>query len=298
MRLFNTKFVIFLIILTSNLLSIIPVYSQDKSGVWYNVVSVPPSPNAAALGKYGEIPVDKSTGVPNISIPLLNLSEGGVDVSVSLSYHAGGVRVQDESSWVGLGWSLNAGGVITRTMRGLPDEYHKGFLENAEKTPWVNIIDLELATPIAAYETFSKLDEIAKGLIDYEPDAFYYNYGKGSGSFMFGNNKQPINIPNDDVLIKPYFTNGRLDGFVLTAPDGIIYIFGDINATGFKETTSVQVQGPDQLPYTSSWYLQKIINPLTKEEVSFIYSTPYIYIRIVLITLPQKCMRTMVMVMI
>jgi hypothetical protein len=135
-----TLIIIPLLALIFNLLISKTLYSQNESSVWYNVVSVPPSPNAASLGKYGEIPVDKSTGIPNISIFLLDLSEGGIDVSVSLSYHAGRVRVQDESSWVGLGWSLNAGGVITRTMRGLPDEYSKGFLENAEKTPWANLI--------------------------------------------------------------------------------------------------------------------------------------------------------------
>lgn len=276
MKLSKNPFIKLLLILLINLSFNNAIYSQDKSGVWYNVVSVPPSPNAASLGKYGEIPVDKSTGVANISVPLLDLSEGGIDVSISLSYHAGGVRVQDESSWVGLGWALNAGGVITRTMRGLPDEYTKGFLENAEKVPWANIIELGLESPGSAQVTESKLDEMAKGFIDYEPDAFYYNYGKGSGSFMFGNNKQPVNIPFDDVLIKPYFNNERLAGFVLTTPDGIVYIFGDVNTTGYTETTTVQVQGPDQTPYISSWYLQKIVNPLTQEEVTFIYTT-YLY---------------------
>ncbi|MEJ0034332.1 MAG: hypothetical protein WDO15_30130 [Bacteroidota bacterium] len=75
---------------------------------------VPPSPNAASLGKYGDIPVGYHTGVPNISIPLYELKEGDVNLPVSLSYHASGVRVAEVASWVGLGWSLNAGGVITR----------------------------------------------------------------------------------------------------------------------------------------------------------------------------------------
>ena len=35
---------------------------------------VPPSPNASSLGVYGDIPVDKSTGVPNITIPLYTIN--------------------------------------------------------------------------------------------------------------------------------------------------------------------------------------------------------------------------------
>jgi len=252
-------------------------FSQEEGQVWYNVVSIPPSPNAAALGKYGEIPVDKSTGVPNISIPIFDISEGGIDVSISLNYHAGGIRVQDEATWVGLGWSLNAGGVITRAMRGLPDDNYYGFLKNAEKVPWAPIIDQELSTHVIADLTYEKLNSMAKGYLDYEPDVFYYNFVNVSGSFMFGNNKQPITIPFSDITIVPLFNESIISGFILTAPDGIIYIFGDtLQSTGYTEQTDVQWDGPDPGDYISSWYLQKIINPLTKASISFEYDTDFI----------------------
>ena len=75
----------------------------------------PPSPNAASLGQYGDIPVSYYTGVPNISIPLYTINSGEIKLPISLSYHSSGIKVTQEASWVGLGWALNAGGVITRS---------------------------------------------------------------------------------------------------------------------------------------------------------------------------------------
>src|SRR5258707_14410837 len=80
------------------------------------------SPNAASLGKYGDIPVSYHTGVPNISIPLYTILDGNLSVPISVSYHAGGLKVEEPASSVGAGWALNVGGVITRTVKDKPDE--------------------------------------------------------------------------------------------------------------------------------------------------------------------------------
>src|SRR5262245_334292 len=69
---------------------------------------VPPSPDASALGKYGNLPVDKSTGIPRISIPLYEIKTPRFTLPISLSYHASGVKVEEVASWVGAGWVLNA----------------------------------------------------------------------------------------------------------------------------------------------------------------------------------------------
>ncbi|AZI24072.1 hypothetical protein EA772_01455 [Pedobacter sp. G11] len=86
--------------------------------VYYNR---PSSPTAANFLRYGEIPVDMSSGVPNISIPLLEIASGKLKIPVTLSYHASGIKVRDVSSEVGIGWVINTGGNITRTICGRPD---------------------------------------------------------------------------------------------------------------------------------------------------------------------------------
>src|ERR1041385_1611279 len=88
------------------------------------------SPEVASLGKFGNIPVSYSTGIPQISIPIFEIKMGDVHLPISLDYHAGGVRVDETSSSVGTGWALNAGGFVSRQMVGLPDETSGGYLSS------------------------------------------------------------------------------------------------------------------------------------------------------------------------
>ena len=83
-----------------------------------------PSSEAQSLGKFAEIPVDLYTGRTNISIPLFTISYNDIEIPISLSYHGGGIKVIDEAGTVGLGWTLNASGVVNRIVRGMPDELY------------------------------------------------------------------------------------------------------------------------------------------------------------------------------
>lgn len=61
--------------------------------------------------------VDPFTGDFNYSIPLLDV--GGYPLSLN---YASGITMDQEASWVGLGWNLNVGS-INRNLRGLPDDF-------------------------------------------------------------------------------------------------------------------------------------------------------------------------------
>ncbi|MGN6569629.1 MAG: hypothetical protein ACTHJ0_16840, partial [Flavipsychrobacter sp.] len=67
--------------------------------------------------------VDMFTGDFNYNIPLLDV-EG---YPVNISYH-GGVGMEQEASWVGLGWNINPG-TINRTVRGVPDDFNGNVLD-------------------------------------------------------------------------------------------------------------------------------------------------------------------------
>lgn len=71
------------------------------------------SPEVAAFTKVGEVPVSFYTGVPQISIPIYEVKCGKLRLPITLDYQATAIQVNQESTWVGLNWLLNAGGVVT-----------------------------------------------------------------------------------------------------------------------------------------------------------------------------------------
>lgn len=91
---------------------------------------VPPSPNQANLINIANFPKSNFTGVPEINIPVYNIKLKDFNIPIELQYSAGGIKVNDMSSWVGLGWNLSVGGSITRTVNGNPDDifYDEGVV--------------------------------------------------------------------------------------------------------------------------------------------------------------------------
>lgn len=54
--------------------------------------TVPVSPDAAALIKMVNYPVNFNTGVPDISVPLYSIESGNLSLPVTINYHAGGFK--------------------------------------------------------------------------------------------------------------------------------------------------------------------------------------------------------------
>lgn len=62
--------------------------------------------------------VDLFTGDFNYNIPLMDVD----GYPINISYHSG-IGMDNEASWVGLGWNINPG-AVTREMRGVPDDFN------------------------------------------------------------------------------------------------------------------------------------------------------------------------------
>src|SRR5687768_13302147 len=87
------------------------VVAQDAPN-YANSSLLPPTGSLA--GKLGGS-VNLFTGTPSVSVPIYSFkNNSGIGMSVSLEYAGGGIGVGESPSIVGLGWYLNAGGIITR----------------------------------------------------------------------------------------------------------------------------------------------------------------------------------------
>ncbi|WP_420602829.1 hypothetical protein [Flagellimonas sp.] len=246
--------------------NVVSIFSQQFDQNLTNIV--PPSPTASSLGKYGEIPVSYNIGSPSISIPIYEISSEGISVPVSLSYHASGIRVEDNASWVGLGWSLSAGGVITRSVRGSADDAQNGLLNNNLPTN-AQILDPNQAQNINQFFG-PQASPDGTGVQDREPDLFYYNFMGASGKLYFDENNVVIPKPYASIKVEPIFSGGEIDTWTITDQNGIKYYFGENNNTisGLgKEITSTG----SQPSHTSAWYLVRVFNPKTNGNIYFEY---------------------------
>lgn len=234
---------------------------------------VPPSPTAAALGQYGEIPVDLYHGLPNISVPLYEIVVDDVKVPINLSFHASGHKVGTIASWVGLGWSLNAGGVVTRSMRGRPDEDDLyGYFNNmAEIQSWEDNDLLQYLLPphqpvSVSMKNYMQL--LNDNNWDTQADVFLYNFPGGTGKFMFKPDRSIIQFPYQDVNISRAQTGSYENGFQIKTPDGMVATFNQAewNQIDYEHNNSE----PERI-YNSAWYLGSYSSSISNKGVHFTY---------------------------
>src|SRR5207249_5056987 len=112
--------------------------------------------------------------VPGINIPIYTLQLKDFSFPITLSYHAGGIKVEEMASNIGLGWSLIADGEISRTVKRQPDEF--GWYANHGTTEPQPLTIRPPVQPLSGgtivYGTISGDVEGAK---DTEPDVFYFS---------------------------------------------------------------------------------------------------------------------------
>ena len=222
---------------------------------------VPPSPTAYELGKYGEVPVGLFTGTPNVGIPLMEFKTKDLSIPISLSYNSNGIKVDQLATNVGLGWSLNAGGVISRTVKGRPDE------ERTYQFP--EEIGNDYLTSSAGLDYFYTLSE--NNDLDSEPDSFTFNFLGRAGKFTFDNDGAIVLLNN--LSLKVNYING---GFIIIDEQGITYHFYETEESRMRSFGGGHTP-PDYTDVTA-WYLTKIVS-LNGNEINLTYTdNTYTYV--------------------
>lgn len=209
-----------------------------------------------------DIPISVSTGIPSISIPLYSINEGDINVPLSLSYHASGIKVEEIASWVGLGWSLNAGGTISRTVRMNPDDMLNGYIN----TP--NTVDHLASLPhsTAGQNDYYQINLVKEGLRDYQPDIFTFNFGNYKGRFIYNqNNNKFVQTPNNNLIIDPgYNLEREIISFLNTTENGLKFHFG--------KTPDGKV-AIDRSPFSHSFSVEKNQTSISGEGPAFSYTS-------------------------
>ncbi len=233
------------------------------------------SPNATGMQQFGDMSMNYFQGTPNISVPVYSLKSGSITLPVSLSYNKDIVKAGKVPGWVGAGWTLNCGGIITRTVNGKPDEYmektssYEGFIEAGANTVNPESSRDFYSSKLTTYYSFA-YDEPGSGIgnhLDLSADEFRYNILGHSGRFYYstdgwvvmpddgevkveclGYSRNSINRKNYNVN----FNHRYINGFKLTLDNGTQVTFG-------SESSAIEFSNNYKSNYYSSYEAQGLI---------------------------------------
>jgi len=261
-----------------------------------DLVKIPPSPEAAAFAKYGNTPTNLYTGSPNISIPVASLKGRGIDIPISLSYDASGIKVEQIATWVGLGWNLNVGGMVTRQVNGLPDDYFSSSLPGGDNTfpAYVPFYDLSIAAdykfardfnprpniiypPGQLARYFGFMDKFVKTNPKYEaqPDTYSFN-ALGMSGTLFIDYDNEIAYCIESPEIKAYPVIQVIPPYTVKIIVGWRIIDGMGNIFHFSVAEKTRVFENDEQDgkrvYNSAWALTKIETANKRDLVEFNYT--------------------------
>lgn len=215
-------------------LSIMNLHSQNQDIAFPHVT--PMTPNAAELAKYADYPVSYYTGTPNTSIPLYEIDVDGFKLPISLNYHASGIRVDQEATWVGLGWSLDVGSRISRTanctddfLMGSVDPDHSFVNEGYYTAPEQDLIfQTHYDPPYSPTQgNFGNYNLI----YDSEPDIFYYNLPGMSGKFLLDKSRGAVLFDKSHNLKIEVIKSPGEVRFKITDAEGNQYLYNQWEIT-------------------------------------------------------------------
>ena len=250
------------------------------------------SPEAGTLGMFGSVPVSQYTGQPDISIPLYEVNAGNFTLPLTARYHLSSVKPHMPPTTLGLGWVLDAGGYISRTVRGIMDEKMSddgqatGFYAHHSKMK--NITENSFRTLVSRMNPQSSGESF-----EISADEFSFSFCGYSGNFYMNADGGWTVVSDDDIKVEFNEEDGFVDfnflrsarnlsgwggksycnrffcKFTLVTPDGCKYVFGGTDAMEL----SIPYYSRDNSDLTpTTWRLSGIITPEGRE-VSFTYKT-------------------------
>ncbi|MEM7110309.1 MAG: hypothetical protein AAF519_18930, partial [Bacteroidota bacterium] len=219
--------------------------------------------------KFEEVPVDYHTGQPEIQLPLYSKKlHKNLSMNFKLRYSTQGVKVDSRSGWIGTSWSLDGPAVISRTVRGYPDDINLegkiGVFHNNDYWNYRNLTaaDKDEFNWYAIGSSYKQYDT--------ELDLYQFNLPNGSGRFVV--------VKEDDALVAKLLSKGtayainlaydtssyEISRFTIIDANGYKFTFDQRERTWTTFVTSKKLQGSgstvnqDDYNFLSAWHLSTI----------------------------------------
>ncbi len=253
-------------------------------------IALPKTPESQGIERYGNIPVNEVTGIPNISVPIYTLRSKFLELPIVLNYNASGIKVRQEASWVGLGFDLIAGGRITVETKGCVDNdgvtprlFSNSTLKYGMQKLFARLGKSSNFAVLTFASTCRSCDTAVNNIPDDwasigamamyglgEPDIFRANFMGHSLTFYFDKITDSLTFLGEKSLFSIHANKDafqRITDWNITDNQGIIYYFNQ------KENTTLTLPPLGSLSNNSSttaWLLTRVLHP-TGDEISFSY---------------------------
>lgn len=293
---FRLRLVLFVLLIGTNYSA-----SSQKTTIAWDNIPIIQSPQVWSFMKYGNMSsVDLYTGTVATSIPIYTYKDSDFEIPISINYASSGFVPNVPTGILGLGWYLNAGGCITREVRGIPDERavtiggitHYGYLlhhwNSSENPKWDNVVAYNNAED---YSTAIPTILSSDGKIETLSDIYHFRFGNHRGSFCLGPNRQTYVYNTDNIFgeynIKMFINNGIANStslppnsvmtITITDGKGYKYTFNGLSAidTEMDYNTIINLRKSTEGPYDNyickTFLLRKIETP-NHRNVEFEYS--------------------------
>jgi hypothetical protein len=232
---------------------------------------------ASAAFSQSAVSVNPVTGTANVNIPIYTVSQGQVSVPVSLNYSATGVKPKDVEGTAGMGWNLQAGGQISRQVRGLPDDVTKdnkanpvyGWMAATNPAP-ASISSFSILNngSNCANETsdISYINTNFPYTYDTEPDIFYVSAPGLSCELVYDRATAAFHpVAYQDLVITCAGDASGIYSFTITNDRGVNYVFSDpepitqtTNSGSQTYFKTKYLQYQNGITYNSTWNLTSI----------------------------------------
>lgn len=219
-----------------------------------------PGQQAQGILESKNVTVDHATGTFHYRVPLYTLKSGAFELPVTLDYTARGVRVDDQPGLVGYNWTLNTGGVVTRTVRGgmadeLPDGYARS--ENAITPLWDDVTNVNLHRRDGESDIFTAV---------FNGRSVNFLIRKKANGTLYA---EPLELTA--VKIEPVSGWSGISAWTVTDEMGNRYLFEEREyVKDLNKVDAISTNGVYDMSYVSAWYLSRI-EPVNTAPITFIY---------------------------